>query len=319
MRRNQGVGGAFRAGAFIVGGLFAHKILTAVVRDLVFKPAVEAAAPEVATEAPTEGLGQINGYGGILVGLGTAVGGILLATKLVKKPEDRKYVVGGIAASFLHSLAIGVADIMGQPKVATMLAGVEDGTAANISAMYGLGAGTSIMPEYAAIRSPRGTGEYFRGQGVGEYFASGVQGLGGGVGEYFASGVNGLGNVKPYEAAAGFGASYGGNPDLYQAAAGIGEQDNPAGSNHIDPSSDLDRQLTIAEAAAGVGVGNLYQAAAGLGAETVSTVPRSSTWIPGMSDPAIWAGVRPVNESQSSHALLTAGILQTDGGQGVFG
>lgn len=311
MRRNQGLGGAFRAGAWIAAGLVGHKVITGLVRDLIFKPAVETVAPEAAAEPPTSGLGQLHGYGGALVGLGTAAAGILIANKLIKKEEDRKYVVGGIAASFLHTALVTILDLVGQPKVATMLSGMEDGTAAKISAMYGLGAGTSIQPEYQPI------GEYFRGGSMGEYF-TGMQGMG----EYFNSGVEGLGALKPYEAAAGFGNTYSSNPDLYQAAAGLGNIQEHQG-NHIDPSSDLERELTIAEAAAGVGVGNLYQAAAGFGATQapvrVSTVGRSSTWIPGQSDPSIWAGVRSINEPQSQHEMLPAGILQTDGGQGVFG
>ncbi|MFQ5550686.1 MAG: hypothetical protein ACE5FJ_05565, partial [Gemmatimonadales bacterium] len=249
------------------------------------------------------------------VGAATAIAGILVVNRVMKNESDRKMVVGGIAASFVHSAIVAALDLVGQPKAATMLAGVEDGTAAKISAMYGLGAGTSIQPEYAPI------GEYFKGAPMGEYFASGVQGLGA---------------VKPYEASAGVGnAGYASNPDLYQAAAGMGAMEHQG--NHIDPSTDLDRELTIAEAAAGVGAaGDSYQAAAGvrgtgeyfasgvqgLGAAPptpVTTVPRSNTWIPGMSDPAIWAGVKSVDEPQSAHAMLTAGILQTDGGQGVFG
>jgi hypothetical protein len=154
---------------------------------------------------------------------------------------------------------------------------------------------------------------------MGEYFSESVSGLG----EFFAESVNGLGN-------------YGGNPDLYQAAAGYGAVafDN---ANHVDPSSNLDRELSLAEAAAGVGqvayqaaagVGQAYQAAAGIGeyfSEAVSglgaiaTLPKANTWIPGMADGKIWAGVRPVDEGQSQNAMVPAGVLQSGGGQGVFG
>lgn len=311
MRRNS-IGGAFRTAGMIAVGFLGHKLITGLLRDLVFKPAVETVAPEAAS--PASGLGQLNAYSGVLVGGATALAGILLMGKVIKQPEDRQLVIGGIALSWLHTAIVAVLDKMGAPGMATTLAGIEDGTAAQISAMYGfrgLGAGTSIQPEYAAIRGlrGRGMGEYFK-SGFGEYFASGMNGMG----EYFASGVNGLGALKPYEAAAGFGYTH--NPDMMQAAAGMGVVETTNG-NHIDPSSDLDRELTIAEAAAGVG--QVYQAAAGFGATPVVTVPRSNTWIPGMSDPAIWAGAKAINESQAQHELLTAGILQTDGGQGVFG
>lgn len=305
--RRNGLGNAFKTGLFVAGGFFAHKLITGFISQMAFKPAVEAAAPE-ATANPTSGLGQVVSYSGVLVGAATAALGIYAVQKWVKKPEDRQLIVGGIAASWLHTAVVALLDKMGTPQGAAMLAGVEDGTAAKISAMYGLGAGTSIQPEYAAIRGlrgGRGMGEYFK-SGMGEYFQSGV-------GEYFASGVNGLGALKPYEASAGVG--YTNNPDLYQAAAGTGALEHQG--NHIDPSGDLDRELTIAEAAAGVGT--VFQAAAGMGATPVTTVPRSNTWIPGMSDAPIWAGVKAVDESQSANEMLTAGILQTDGGQGVFG
>lgn len=289
----------------ITAGLVGHKLVTGLVRDMLFKPAVEAAEESSTSETVTAGLGQAKTWSSVLVGAGVAVAGILAANKLIKNAENRKLVMGGIAASFIHTLIVNLLDMWGQPEAAGVMSGLDDGTAAKISAMYGLGRGTSIQPEYAPI------GEYFNSgvQGMGEYFQ--------GMGEYFNSGVQGLGAVKPYEASAGVGANYGVNPDLYQAAAGLGNEVQHQG-NHIDPSSDLDRELTIAEAAAGVGA-SVYQAAAGFGATPVRTVPRSSTWIPGMSDAPIWAGVRSINEPQSQHEMLPAGVLQTDGGQGVFG
>ena len=304
---------AFKGGMLITAGLVGHKVLTGLLRDLVFKPAVETVAETAASNGEsTSGLGQLKSYGGLIVGAGVAIGGIMLASRMIKDEQDRKLVVGGIAASFIHTAIVSLLDIMGQPEAATMLAGVDDGTAARISAMYGLGAGASIMPRYTPV------GEYFASgtNGMGEYFDSGVQGLGRGMGEYFASGTNGLGALQPYEASAGVGDNYGVNPDMYQAAAGVGASTYQG--NHIDPSSDLDRELTIAEAAAGVGA-SVYQAAAGFGQASIQTVPTANTWIPGMSDGPLWAGTRPVSEPQSAHEMLPAGILQTDGGSGVFG
>lgn len=298
---------AFKSGVLITAGLVGHKLLTGLVRDMIFKPAVETVEESSSSETVTAGLGQVKTWSSVIVGAGVAVAGILAANKLIKTAETRRLVQGGIAASFIHTLIVNLLDMWGQPEAAGVMSGLDDGTAARISAMYGLGRGTSIQPEYAPI------GEYFNSgvQGMGEYFAAA------GLGEYFNSGVQGLGAVKPYEASAGVGANYGMNPDLYQAAAGLGNEMQHQG-NHIDPSSDLDRELTIAEAAAGVGA-SVYQAAAGFGATPVRTVPRSSTWIPGMSDAPIWAGVRAIDDPQSRNELLTAGVLQTDGGQGVFG
>jgi len=103
---------------------------------------------------------------------------------------------------------------------------------------------------------------------------------------------------------------------MMQAAAGYGAVES-TNSNHLDPSSNLDRELTIADAAAGVGSVGPIPAAAGLG--NISTVGASQPWIPGESDPQIWAGVRPVDRSQESTAMIPAGSLQSGGGQGIFG
>jgi hypothetical protein len=70
-------------------------------------------------------------------------------------------------------------------------------------------------------------------------------------------------------------------------------------------------------------VGNVMQAAAGYGGYgglgNVHSVQASQTWIPGESNPQIWAGVRPVDRSQMQTAMVPAGSLQSGGGQGIFG
>jgi hypothetical protein len=59
------------------------------------------------------------------------------------------------------------------------------------------------------------------------------------------------------------------------------------------------------------------QAAAGMGA--ISTVPSGDTWIPGTTDGALWAGVRSITDDQGENQMQPAGVLETDGGQGIFG
>src|SRR3990167_889945 len=120
--------------------------------------------------------------------------------------------------------------------------------------------------------------------GLGKYSTEPMSGLG----EYFSEPMSGLG-------------AYGANPDMYQAAAGYGTVDY-ANGNHVDPGSDLDRELTIAEAAAGVGALPAYEAAAGFGRVqsyeasagmgAIQSLQRADTWIPGMANPQLWAGVR---------------------------
>ena len=254
------------------------------------------------------GLGNLAvSYAGALGSVLVSGAGIFFANKFVEDPNTKQAIIGGLLVS-------GVAGVIGSlfgdrmPGVKAMLSG--DDTAAKLSAMYGvrgLGQGTSIMPNYTPI------GEYFAAQG--EYFTGQGEYYTNPVGEYFESGVQGLGN-------------YTGNPELLEAAAGYGAA-HTGNTNHVDPSSNLDREMDIMEAAAGVGTayeaaaggyGALppYEAQAGFGT-TVSTVPSASTWIPGTTDGAIWAGVRPVNRSQSATAETPAGILATAGGAGILG
>jgi hypothetical protein len=214
---------------------------------------------------------------------------------VVKDDKTKQLLIGGIVTSALHGVVVSLLSKFA-PGAADMLAGPDDGTAARLSAMYGMGAGESIMPRYAPI------GEYFQNP-MGEYFQNPM-------GEYIAS-TNGLG---AYERA-----------NLMEAAAGYGNVVESSGT-HIDPSSDLDRQLTIAEAAAGVGAVSPFEAAAGVmpfeasaGMGAIASLPSADTWIPGSTNPQLWAGVREVSQGQSEHELTSAGVLQSGGSQGIFG
>jgi hypothetical protein len=55
----------------------------------------------------------------------------------------------------------------------------------------------------------------------------------------------------------------------------------------------------------------------GLGA--VKSLPAADTWVPGMADPQIWAGVKSVNDPQAQNMMQPAGVLETSGGAGIFG
>jgi hypothetical protein len=243
---------------------------------------------------------SISKYAPTISGAVAAAAGVYLVTRTVKDAETRQLLAGGMVASFLHTVVMNLLQ-RNMPTVAAHLDGLgssQDAYAARLSAMYGVGA--SIEPMYKQIS---GTGEYF-GSGVGEYFGSGLGALpsyeaAAGMGEYFGSGLG----------------EYGSNPDMMQAAAGYGAIDAGSNSNHLDPSSDLDRELSIAEAAAGVG--SMMQAAAGLG--NVVGLQSAQTWIPGETNASIWAGTRSVERSQSQTAMIPAGSLQSGGGQGVFG
>jgi hypothetical protein len=305
-RRNQGLFmDVLKMGGMITVGIIGQKILAGVIRsqilDRILKPA---AAP---APAPAAGLGGLEEYNPLIAGALAVAGGMFVTNMVVKDHQTKTLIMGGFGAGFMHSLLIFLLDKLNQPTLADMLAG--EGTAARISAMYGLGAGVSLQPHYAPI----------------------------GMGEYFSEGMSGLGAAPAlYQAAAGMGA-YGANPDIYQAAAGYGDTDTSYGfGNHVNPSSDLERELTIAEAAAGVGAVQSYEASAGTGEYftgtgeyfsepgvsglgAIKTLPAADTWVPGMANPQLWAGVKSVGEPQSEHMMLPAGVLETAGGAGIFG
>jgi hypothetical protein len=287
-----------KIGGLVTVGLVGQKVLSGVIRTQILDRFMPAAAPV----APAAGLGALAEYNPLIAGAIAAIGGAFVTNMVVKNADTKAYILGGLGAGFLHSLLVFALGKVGQPNLATMLAG--DATAARIAAMYGLGAGASLQPRYAPI---------------GEYFGE--------------PGMSGLGSPL-MQAAAGMGA-YGANPDIFQAAAGYGDTDTSYGyGNHISPSSDLDRELTIAEAAAGIGVVQQFEANAGTGeylgeyfgepgmsglGATVRTLPAADTWVPGMSNASLWAGVKPATGPQAAHMMLPAGVLETSGGSGIFG
>jgi len=280
------LGAALKSGAFVAMGLIAGKLLGGFVRDQVLARITGSVA--TATPPAASGLEALQPYNGLIASAAAAAVGAFAANKFVKDPTTRNLLIAGMGAGFVHTALVFVLDKLGQPKLVAALSG--DATATRLSAMYGVGAAASIEPRYAPI---------------GEYFSSGV-------GEYFSSGVG----------------AYESNADIYQAAAGVGADDNAYGhSNHVMPGGNLDRELSIAEAAAGVGALQPYEAAAGFGEYfsdmsglgAVGPVASRSTWIPGQSDPQLWAGTRAITRSQASTAMQPAGLLETAGGQGIFG
>ncbi len=288
MFRKNGVGGVLLMGGTILGGFLAHRLLSNLLNTQVIARLTPAAPPAVS--------GIMSDYGKPIAQLAAAVGGVLLVRAVVKDDKTKQLLIGGIVTSALQGVFMSVLTKFGPASAVDMLAGPNDGAAARLSAMYGMGAGESIMPHYAPI------GEYFQNP-MGEYFQNPM-------GEYIAS-TNGLGQ---YERA-----------NLMEAAAGYGNVAESQG-NHIDPSSDLDRQLTIAEAAAGVGAVSPFEAAAGVmpfeasaGMGAIASLPSANTWIPGSTNPQLWAGVREVTQNQSEHELASAGVLQSGGSQGIFG
>lgn len=299
LHRNPGVAAVLevlKTGALITVGVAGQKLLTGLIRtqvlDRIFPPAAPVTAPAAS------GLGaMLDEFNPLIAGALGAAAGAWATHMLVKDRNTKVLIMGGFGAGFVHTALVFLLNKLNQPKIADMLSG--DGTAARISAMYGLGAGASLQPHYAPI------------SGFGEYFSE-------------AGAASGLG-------------AYGPNPDIMQAAAGYGAADTSYGyGNHISPSSDLDRELTIAEAAAGIGTVQPFEANAGTGEYftgtgeyfteggmsglgAIKSLPAADTWVPGMANAQLWAGVRSANEPQSAHMMLPAGVLETAGGAGIFG
>lgn len=316
MTTMEALSGAFTTGLVITGGFLTHKLLTkglCWLIDQVFPPA----SSVVAMEEPeaTSGVAEaIAPYKDLLCGIivaGVGIAGTNMILKEAKYNQTKLLICGGMATSLLHTVIVTALDSFA-PAAATYLSGYDsDATAARLSAMMGTGAVT-IQPMYDPISGLGAAQSPFEAAA--------------GMGEYFESGVEGLGN-------------YVNNPDVYQAAAGMGAGPEYQG-NHIDPTSDLDSQLSVAEAAAGVGqVSSMYQAAAGMGeymlnpaapmsglgeyltatGDGIQALPTTSTWIPGESDPQLWAGVKSVDRAQGATAMDPGGILSTAGGAGILG
>jgi hypothetical protein len=282
-----------RNGFLAFSGFLGHKVLTKVAVDYGLSKLL---TPK-AGEAPAGWQTSLQPWQGVIAG--GVIG--LLGTAIAWKAAP-KYVVPiglGVGLSFAHALLVRILEAANQAKAAQYLSGYEGSTA------YQLGG--SIGPMYATV-----TGGGM--QGYGEYFEEPNPGMQG-YGEYFENaGVSGFGE-------------YGPNPDIAEAAAGVG---NVMERDGIRPTDDLDHVLNVAEAAAGVGgMGAApwqpYEANAGygeyetnVGSQLVS-VPRTDTWVPGMSDAPLWAGQRAITRGQAATAGTGAGILQTPGGQGVFG
>ncbi len=311
---------------FVFVGFVAQKAITKLVGDKLLLPMLQSKAEKAAQEnAASQGVGQeeneldkqkrrdsMKKFVPIMAGFPIMLVNVFIATKL---PKYRVEVGGGVVASFFHTVLVtllessksektraGVKWIAGVGRTATVL------QVAGSRAVYGMGqAPRSILPRYFSLENGgmqqavaggrRGAGEYFKplsGASVGEYIASGVQGIG------------------QYEEA---------GPMVTQAAAGVGQVIDEG----IRPDSNLDEWLSLAEAQAGVGkvrgllgprgMGEYFAARRTNGGSEEYSVPGLNTWIPGGP---LWAGTASAGDSVES-SEVPAGILETPGGNGIFG
>ena len=217
-------------------------------------------------------------------------------------PKRAIEIGAGMVASLLQSIIISALRVPEAPN-ADLLAAVAgysnskayqlQGTRRRRRGVRGLERhATSIMPQYTQVRGYEqaaagfeqaaagfgaGMGEYF--SGTGEYYTA--------TGEYFApAGTQGVGGYEPAGQLA------------MQATAGT----NTVIRDGIRPDGNLDRVLSIAEAAAG------------LGEFKETRVGQHSEWIP---NGPLWAGERAVTGNQET-SEVSAGILSRQGGNGIL-
>ncbi len=342
-RRNQFMS-TFRDGlntaVFVTTGFVGHKALTHVICAKMLLPMLEKKGTAAPNGAPNgnavQGLGQTNGNGTLkkllplLCGGVVAAGGIFVASKITSRKRTIE-LGAGMLTSFLHTALVTVLDMSDASRKALPYVSGYDtqSTAAaigrfrrnRISGMRGLGQqgpSTSILPQYAPTGQPGGIQQAVamagRGGRMGEYFQTS------GVGEYFASGVQGIGQYEPA------------GPMVTQAAAGLGQQID----NGILPNQ-ADAALTLAEAQAGTGasmmgvgggrgmgrtrgtgrLGEYYSARPDNGQWSQYRVPTSNTWVPGDTNPELWAGTKPAQDALQT-SEIPAGVLESASGNGIF-
>jgi hypothetical protein len=266
-----------KVGALVALGFGAHRAATKILSDQVLAKVGFSTGP-LAT------------YRGLIAGALVAVAGIPLADKVFKKKAGE--FNSGMFASLIHSVITTVLNAAGQPNIAAALSAYPDAEGKAYHGMMGFGEyvpvsgfGAYEMAGFGASpllsQAAAGFGDLAtRARYGGSQIAQAAAGFGGpmitqaaaGTGEYLAQGVQGIGD---YEMVSGVGSSVGATdegirPDLRSA----------------------ERALNIAEAAAGVSLGDL---------------PTASQLNPVML-------AQPVEDAPEG---MRAGILQ--GGDGIFG
>jgi hypothetical protein len=317
-RKNQ-MRTLFKTSLLVTTGFLGHKALTHVVCNMLVKPMLNKSNGNGGAVSQYGNGGTKNAVAYIATGFGVGLLGVFVAGKVAPK---HKYEIGaGMMASWITGSIVALLDMSpGSQAAASYLSGYSSPSRAAAIGRYrrrrgmrGLGSNQlSILPRYVPTdpSMPGGLQQAVASAGVGEYFLPQGNAMQG-VGEYFASGVQGIGQYEPA------------GPMVTQAAAGFGQ----VIEDGIRPDANMDAVLTLAEAQAGMGsaVGRLasgarfgrrsvgeYYTAGGSG---LATVGEHSEWIP---NNALWAGTKPAGDSAAT-SELTAGILETAGGNGIFG
>jgi len=295
-----------KAGALIAVGFVTHRVLTSLACEYIF---AKIAYPEGQEASPTSL--TLKKWEKPICGTVVAIAGVGATTaawesKLLKS-ETALALGGGMIASLVQSLFVSALMAFDQPKVAAHLEGYSNSMAYQLRGARGGRRGRrravhgmqSIMPRYAPVgmfeQAAAGYEQAAAGTGrLGEYFTANAAA----VGEYFVPrGTQGVGQYEPA------------GPLALQAAAGTHMGQIYDG---IRPDGNLDRELDLAESAAGLG--EYITATPDNGGFAESRVPTQSQWIP---NGPLWAGELKVKDNMQV-SETAAGVLTGPGGNGIL-
>jgi len=300
-RRNQfmsSLKNVLKTGALVAVGFIVHRSLTSLIDTYGFSMLTKPKEGEA--QSPMQS--TLSAWGKPIVGLAVGLAGIAVISKAVKNADTAKALGGGMVASWVQNFVVTALLALNQPAVAGALAGVGGGVGRyrrrNRRGMRGMGqAWTGIGPRYTPVgeyeQAAAGMGQYMQAAaGTGDYFTPSA------TGEYFLppSQVKGVG--------------------FYEQAGPLAMQGRATGQidDGIRPDADLDKVMTLSEAAAGVGMGEFYTGEQRNGDWYDTTVGTQSQWIP---NGPLWAGELKVADTQGE-SDLPAGVLAGPGGNGVL-
>lgn len=304
------------SGMFVTVGFLSHKVITNFICDPIFdmfKKKDEAPATAGTAFDVNQWKKPICGAGVLLVAVP--------ALTLVKQKNRAAELGAGMVASWLHSILVSASLQNGNVNFVKAVAGLPERSdwtgrkwpysTSRAAALAGrrraMGSFTNTLPRYTPVNRLAGTGHIYQAAagryqqaaagsyqqaaaGMGEYFQNK------GMGEYFTP-MNATGEYFAPASTQGVGA--------YEAAGSLAmPRNNQVIRDGIRPDGNLDREMSIMEAAAGL---------RGLGGD-IETVGEESQWIPNGD---LWAGELSVNASQDT-SELSAGILNVSGGNGTL-
>ena len=298
-----------KTGAVVGAGFLAHRLITNLLVDYVLEPNVVSKITDANTKSYVQ-IAEKPVVGLVVLGLGLVAGNALF-------PKMKMEVGAGMVASLIQQIVITGLTAAKQTVAAKEISGYSSSLAYSLHGAFEHNA-NSIMPQYASVN---GMGEYFTpmgdytqaAAGMGEYFqaAAGLHGdsmgaafqqAAAGTGEYFAP--NGLKGIGDYEAAGEEAMLPSGAPSVI--------------TDGIRPDSNLDRELDLMEAAAGLhgrrGVGEYITARPSNGGYAESVVGQQSQWVP---NGPMWAGTLKAQDT-SDTSEIPAGILASNGGNGTL-